>query len=224
MLRVSRVVPVLVETSSFTSTETTMQLAELTVMDAAKIAAGNWRRFDCFVWFREEELKRPNDWAIIYTKNRESGLLDESNSSVIRKQMQLFAEGDDPDVVFESHSHWVVGHVDGFSIRVFKRSRITKAFRKYHELVEQMDVYPFLDESDYSDREYEATISNIEDTAWQLKKEFDLPEGWVGEVYSWLSDNECGELENVDDQGGYPSEEALKQTFDALGDALSSVS
>jgi len=214
---VSRVVPVLFETSSFTSTETTMQLAELTVKDAAEVAAGNWRRFDCFVWFREEELKRPEDWAIIYTKSRESGLLDESNASVIRKEMQPFAEGDDPDVVFESHSHWVVGHVDGFSIRVFKRGRVTRAFRKYHELVEQMDVYPILDETDYSNREYEATVSNIEDAAWQLKKEFDLPEGWVGEVHSWLSDNECSELENVDDQGGYPSVEALKRAFAAIG-------
>ena len=194
-----------------------MQLAELSVKDAAKAAAGNWRRFHCFVWFRDKELKRPDDWAIIYTHNRDSGLLDESNSSVIHKELQPFADGDDPDVVFESHHHWAVGHVDGFSIRVFKRGRITKAFRKYHELVEQMDVYPILDESDYSDREYEATISNVEDAAWRLKKEFDLPEGWVGEVYSWLSDNECGELENVDDRGGYPDEEALKRAFVALG-------
>jgi hypothetical protein len=194
-----------------------MQLAELTVKDAAKAAAGNWRRFHCFVWFRDKELKRPDDWAIIYTHNRDSGLLDESNSSVIHSEMQPFAEGDDPDVVFESHSHWAVGHVDGFSIRVFKRGRITKSFRKYHELVEQMDVYPILDESDYSDREYEATISNVEDAAWRLKKEFDLPEGWVGEVFSWLSENECCELENVDDRGGYPDEEALKRAFAALG-------
>jgi hypothetical protein len=56
-----------------------------------------------------------------------------------------FTEGDDPDVVFESHSHWAVGHVDGFSIRVFDGDgKITEAFRKYHELAEAMDDYPIL--------------------------------------------------------------------------------
>ena len=194
-----------------------MQLAELTVNDAAKTAAGNWKNFNCFVWFRDKEVKHAEDWAIFYTHNRDSGLLDQSNASVIHKAMQPFAEGSNPDVVFESHSHWAVGSVDGFSLRVFKRGRITKAFRKYHELQRQMDDYPILDETDYSNREYEATVSNIEDAAWRLKKEFSLPEGWAEEVYGWLSDHECCEIENVDDQGGYPSEDALKRAFGTLG-------
>ena len=194
-----------------------MQLAELSVEDAAKTAAGNWKNFKCFVWFRDKEVKDADNWAIIYTRHRDSRLLDESNASVIRKEMLPFAEGDDPDVVFESHSHWAVGHVDGFSLRVFKRGKITEAFRKYHELMEQVDDYAYLDETDYSNREYDATMSNIDDAAWRLKKEFALPDDWVGEVYSWLSDNESSEIENVDDQGGFPSEEALTRAFEALG-------
>src|SRR5687768_9241519 len=114
------------------------QLGEMELKDAAHEAAGNWQNFSCFAWFRQRELKRPEDWAIIYTHHRDSGLLDQSNASVIAKAMQPFAEGKDPDLVFESHSHWAVGHVDGFSIRVFKRGRITKAFRTYHELAERM--------------------------------------------------------------------------------------
>ena len=80
-----------------------------------------------------------------------------------------------------------------------------------------MDDYPILDESDYSNREYEATLSNLTDAVWRLKNEFDLPEGWECEVYSWLSDHDSSQVENRDDQGGYPSEEALKAAFEALG-------
>ena len=193
-----------------------MQLAELSIEDAAKTAAGNWKNFQCFVWFRDKEMKDADNWAILYTHSRDSRLLDESNASVIRKEMLPFADGDDPDVVFESHSHWAVGHVDGFSLRVFKRRQITKAFRKCHELMEKLHDYAYLDETDYSNREYEATWSNIEDAAWRLKNEFALPDDWVGEVYSWLSDNESSEIESRDDQGGYPSEKALKRAFEAL--------
>jgi len=192
-------------------------LGEMTVEDAAEQAAGNWQRFNSFVWFRDKEVDDPDQWALIYTHNRDSGLLDQSNAKVISKAMAPFTDGDDPDLVFEAHSHWAVGHVDGFSIRVFdSNGEITEAFRKYHELAEAMDAYPILDESDYSERELEATLENIEDAAWRLKNEFDLPEGWVWQVYDWLSENRSGEVDNADDQGGYPSEAAMREAFDAL--------
>lgn len=193
-------------------------LAILDIEETAQKAAGNWQQFDCFVWFRERELEDADQWAIIYSHNRDSGLLDESNAAVIAKTMEQFTEGDDPDVVMESHHHWAVGHVDGFSIRVFDdKGEITEAFRKFHELAEQMADYPILDESDYSDREYEATLENIDDAASRLKKECALPNGWVSQVYNWLSDHCEGEIENVDEQGGYPSDDALREAFSALG-------
>src|ERR1700676_4962772 len=95
-----------------------MRLGELDLEDAAQGAAGNWQRFTCFWWDRGTDLDDADDWAIIYTHNRDSGLLDQRNAEVIRKAMQPFSDTDDPDVVFESHSHWAVGHVDGFSLRV----------------------------------------------------------------------------------------------------------
>ena len=194
-----------------------MQLADLTVEEAAQTAVGNWKKFQCFVWYRDDQVNDPDNWAIVYTHHRDSGLLDESNASSIRKAMPPFAEGDDPDVVFESHDHWAVGHVGGFSIRVFKNDQITDAFRKYHELMEKRDEYPILDETDYSNREYEATLSNIKDAAWRLKKAFELPEEWASDVYSWLFDNESSEVDNRDDQGGCPSEEALGRAMAGLG-------
>jgi len=193
-------------------------LGTIDLEQAAKKAAGNWKRFNSFVWFRDKDVEDADKWAIIYTHNRDSGLLDQSNASVIAKAMEPFALHDDPDVVFESHHHWAVGHVDGFSLRAFDASgQVTDAFKQYHELAQQMDDYAYLDEEDHSRREYEATLENIADAAWRVKRQFVLAEGWESEVHSWLSDHRPGEVENRDDQGGYPSEDALRDAFAALG-------
>jgi hypothetical protein len=195
----------------------TTSLGELTLEEAAKQAAGNWRNFECFVWHRRSELTDPDNWAIMYTHHRDSGLLDQSNASIIEKVLEPIAKGEDPDVVFERHFHWAVGHIDGFSVRVFRNGEITEAYWKYRELQERISDYPMLDEEDYSRREYEATLDNIKDTAWRLKNEFDLPEGWEGQAYDWLSENDCRAIENVDDQGGCPSEEELREALASLG-------
>src|SRR4051812_25671281 len=97
----------------------TIMLGTLDLEDAAKDAVGNWQRFNCFVWFRDREVEDAIQWAIIYTHNRDSRLLDQSNAAFIAKTMKPFSDAADPDVIFESHDHWAVGHVDGFSIRVF---------------------------------------------------------------------------------------------------------
>jgi hypothetical protein len=192
-------------------------LGEMTLEDAATEAAGNWKSWTCFVWDRERDLDDPDNWAIHYTHNRDSGLLAQSNADAITEAMEPFTEDDDPDVVMESHSHWACGHVDGFSIRVFRNGEITEAFKTYHELSEQLAEYPILDEEDYSERELEATIENINDAAWRVKHEYDLPDGWESEVYSWLSDHRQSAIENRDDQGGYPEQDDLRAAFDALG-------
>ena len=194
-----------------------MSIGELTLEEAAKDVAGNWQRFDSFVWFRERDLEDPENWAIIYTHNRDSGLLDQSNADQINEAMEPFTDGDDPDVVMESHDHWAVGHVDGFSIRVYRDGSITDAFKTYHELTERLADYPILDEEDYSRREYEATLSNISDAVWRVKDEYALPDGWESEVFSWLSDHRQRAVENRDDQGGYPEQDDLRAAFEALG-------
>ena len=190
----------------------------LDLKEAAKDLAGNWREFGSdFCWHRKYDLESPNDWAIIYTHNRDSGLLDLSNADVIAEAMKTFTKGSNPDVVFESHDHWAVGHVDGFSIRVYRHGRITKAFRTYLELSWKLVDCSVLDEDDYFHRYYEATIENIGDAAWRLKRDYNLPKGWEVKVYHWLSEHDVLEIEDQDDRGGYPSEEALRKAFDALG-------
>ena len=192
-------------------------LGELTLEDAAKQAAGNWQRFQCFVWDRHRDLDDADQWAIIYTHNRDSGLLDQSNAAATAQALEPFTEADKPDVMAEHHHHWACGWIDGWAIRVYRDGRITEAFEAYHALVERLADYPVLDEEDYSRREYEATLANLTDAAWKVKHDFDLPDGWEGDVFSWFWDIDQSAVENRDDQGGYPTEDQLRAAFDALG-------
>lgn len=195
-----------------------VELGEMDLEQAAKRAVGNWRRFDSFAWLYASDLEDADDRAIIYTHHRDSGLLAQSNAAQIEKALEPFTEGDDPEVIPEHHSHWAVGWIDGVSIRVFDgNGQVTEAFKAYHALAEQMADYPLLDESDFSNREYEATLENIGNAAWRLKRQFDLPESWEGDVYSWLSEHNCTAIESTDDQGGWPDEDELEAAFLALG-------
>lgn len=179
--------------------------------------AGNWKKFDSFAWHSRREIDGPENWAVVYTHHRDSGLLDRSNVGVIIEKLAPFTEGDDPDVVEERHSHFAVGYIDGFSIRVFRDGEITQAFRVYHELAVRLDNYPVLDESDYSEKDYDATLDNITDAARRLRHDYVLPDDWPGEVYSWLSEHNQRAVENRDDHGGYPGEDDLREAFEALG-------
>ena len=192
-------------------------IGEMTLEEAASQAAGNWKRYSCFCWDRLREIDDPEDWAIIYTHHRDSRLLDQSNAAAMADALMSFSETENPDVVFESHSHWAVGHVDGFSIRVYRDDAITHAFHTYYRLMEQLDGYPVLDEADYSSREYEAALENIEDAAWRIKSTYDLHDGWEAEVYEWLSAHRPGADANKDDRGAYPSEYDLLDAFNGLG-------
>jgi len=203
-----------IHTSALEKTMPTL-LGEIDLEPAAKQAAGNWMSFECFCWDKATELADAENWAIVYTHQRDSGLLDQSNAAAIEKALEPFLNGN--DVVAESHSHWLVGWIDGFSIRVVRNGEITEAFQTYHELRQRLDDYPILDETDYSNREHEATVENIGEAAWRLKREFDLPDDWQSDVYEWFSKHNEGAIDDTDDQGGWPSEEELEEAFASLG-------
>lgn len=191
--------------------------------NVAKEAAGNWEKFDSFGWQGSYKRDDADKWTIVYTSNRDSKLLEQSNAAVIENMLEPYCKGRgalnaaDPDCVSESHGHWAVGHVDGYSIRVFNaKGEITPAFKKWVEIQNSLSDYPVLDESDYSEREYEATLENIKSIGYSLVKD-DAPEGWEGEVYTYLSDNHEGSLENSDDDGGYPDKDLVEEALESLG-------
>jgi hypothetical protein len=187
------------------------------VETVGRLLAGNWRRFDRFAWSRGHRLKDADRWCIWYTSHRDAGLLAQSNEQVIHKRLEPFSEGDNADVVFEQHSHWAVGHVDGFSIRVVRGDGgITDAFREFCSINEALEDCPILDEQDYVEREYLATLDNYRSEMWRLRD--DLPEGWEAEVYSWFSDHgDDRYTANSDDQGGYAPREAIIEALEDLG-------
>ena len=92
--------------------------------------------------------KTREEWAIVYTHNRDSDLLDQSNADAIDKALAPFTEGDSPDVRAEHHGHWACGWIDGYAIRVYRNGQITEAFRAYHALAARLADYPVLDEED----------------------------------------------------------------------------
>lgn len=184
------------------------------VQDLAKHLVGNWKKFESFVWW--ETPDDDDNWTIVYTSSRDSELLEQSNDYVITKALEPFTRGKDPDVRPESHSHWGVGSVNGFAIRVYAADgSITPAFATYADLALAMQEYPVLDEQDYSNREYAATPEFIDDELRGILGG-PPPKGASNKVFSWLWDNEQDELENVDDRGGSPSTESITQAVEAL--------
>ena len=188
--------------------------------DVAAVAAelaGNWQRFDCFDWYRGNDLPDASNWLVWYTGSPQSGLLEESNRKVTNDRLAKFSEGDDPDLVSERHSLWVVGNLTGFSIRVLgPDGAVTDAFREFCRVQEALDGYPILDDQDYSDREYAATLESYRNEMWQQNGE--LPEGWAGEVYEWFEKHSNQEyVESRDDRGGYAPREAITEALTDLG-------
>jgi hypothetical protein len=180
---------------------------------AAEAIVGNWKSFDCFAW--HDQPVNPDHWCIVYTHNRDSGLLDQSNAGVIDSAMSRFERYGTARQ--ESHNHWACGWVDGWSIRVYNASgTITKAFRAYFDLMSKLADYPVLDEEDYSRRETEATIENIRACGRRMLAD-NAPEDWASQCYNWFLDNNQCAVESRDDQGGYPSDEEMKDCLSALG-------
>ena len=187
------------------------------LIEAAKEAAGNWRKFESFGWSRVGQLDDPESWTMVYTHHRDSRLLDQSNAAAIEDALSPFLEADDPDIIEEHHGHWACGWIDGFAIRVFRNGEVTQAFRTYAEIVDRLDNYPVLDEEDYSRREYEATLDNFDCAISGIRDEYELPDDWKQEVFDWFWQYDQRAVENRDDSGGYPSEEELESAFTALG-------
>jgi hypothetical protein len=187
------------------------------VEEAARLLAGNWRRFECFCW-DNSRLPYADDCFIWNLRSRDAGLLEESNCEQIKKALEPFTEGDDPDVWFETHHHWAVGWLEAAVVRVFnpQTRAVTAAFREVCRLRERLESYPILCESHYSELEYATTLDSYASEMWRERKT--LPEGWQGEVYSWFSEHgqDCY-TESRDDQGGYAPREAIIIALTDLG-------
>jgi hypothetical protein len=187
----------------------------------AKEAVGNWLKFGDFGW--NDQPEDANDWMIHHTRNRDSSLIAQSNHAAIEKALAQF---DESTVRAQHFGHWACGWVDGFAIKVHSADgTLTDAFKVWCEIERALADYPLLDDSDYSEREYNAGIENITSILDSMGRRADcdtLPD-WSGnsdvacKVLGWLFDNEQAETESTDDNGAYPSEESIKRALEALG-------
>lgn len=115
------------------------------VNTAAKEAAGSWRRIRSFAWHRACRLSDPDAWLIYYTSHRDSDDRVKATEAAINERLKPFADGSDPDVVFERHHHWAVNYIDGFSLRVIRPDgSITDAFREFCRIMASLQANPIL--------------------------------------------------------------------------------
>lgn len=147
-------------------------------------------------------------WGFTFAKHRDSGLLEQSNYEVIKKDLEeRFSE----DVQSEHFGHWAVGWIDELAVRMLdKKGKITAAGMAALEWQEKLADYPVADEEDYSERQTEATIENI-------MSEGRIDRDKAGEVYGWLWDNNERALQDSDDQGGYPYRDQIEKALRGLG-------
>ena len=196
--------------------KTRPRLGDLPLEAAATAAAGNWRRFDAFVWDGADRLPDPERWCVHYTHHRDSGLLDHSNAEQIWAALLPHLFGDDPDAAVERHIHWAVGHIDGVCVRVDRGGRITDAFRTLHGLLASLSEYPVLDEEHYGELQDEATFQNVAAAVDAACETPDAAGDRAERVHGWLCEHRPDALENVDDSGGWPGDGDLRAAFAAL--------
>lgn len=159
----------------------------------------------------------PEHWCLgPVIRTRDSGLIDQSNAAMLEKHLESMPELEE-DWSIQSASHWACGWVDHLSFRLLdSEGKVTKIYHVLREWFDALEDYPLADDDDHSQREREATLEYIEYNGRRFLKS-DAPSDWVSQVELWLEENDPKELESRDDQGGAPSDGALKGALEALG-------
>lgn len=155
-------------------------------------------------------------------ENRDSDLLAESNADAIGK---MLAEVDPSNLSYsiERFNHWGAGWIDTIVFKALaKDGSLSPVYRCLQKIKSALENYPVLDEEDYSRREYEATLEDIESKGHTALSDTnlgtnDLPDDWVKTIFSWLWDNEQEEVEPIDGGGGRPSVESIRRALVGTG-------
>lgn len=160
----------------------------------AKESANNHAKFESFMWHDSPE--DAENWCIVHTVNRDSGILEKSNAAVIAKSLKPYIRSG--QVIEQHFNHWLCGWVDGYAIRVFHRNAkiITVAFKAWCDLNSELEECTVLDEDDYSRKQMEAAIESIENNTPTISDT--APKYWSKKVYSELCRTKPEAVEEVD--------------------------
>jgi hypothetical protein len=191
----------------------------------AKKWAGNWRPWPSFGWnHRQLDIYDPDQWLIYHPMHRDSGLIDRSNTEVMKKALRRYTRKEPEDVVLTQFSHWAYGWVEAIIIRVYRpakegaKRRITNAFKKFLELHQAMEEYPVLDSEHLAKLEERENVQTIRSYAKRfIIDDANVPTYWEYEVLSWFATNDESALEDNSGQGCFPSDDQYKAALKALG-------
>jgi hypothetical protein len=153
-------------------------------------------------------LRSQQDWLVVPTgRNRDSDLLTLSNFDAALKMMG----GEDDDCEVHRFGHWANGW---FEIIIVKPD--TKAATTAGEIEEALENYPVLDEDDWSLREYEAYVDNVENACRPMLPK-DEPDNWLNEVLCYLDENELGEASRQNPEQCGLSDDDAREALSVLG-------
>jgi len=102
-----------------------------------------------------------------------------------------------------------------YSCQADIQAETTPAFNTWCEFALSLEDYPLLDETDYSQREFDDTLEQIAFVVPELIE--NLPSNYLRKIYSWLWENDQLELEVCDGRGACPSESAVAKACETLG-------
>jgi hypothetical protein len=183
--------------------------------------AGNWLKREAFAWSPRDRPDEAEAFGLFVLRTRDSGLIEQSNAAVIARALEPFAGDDEAtsDVVLLRCRHFGFGWCDEVAVRVYRTGTrgTTEAFDTLAALVGRMGHDAVLDELDHARRSYDAALENIRASLIGTVVCVDrLPAGWEGQVYRWLLVNDARQLEDSDDRGAAPGDEAVVEALTAL--------
>lgn len=158
----------------------------------------------------------PEHWTLgPRLRTRDSMILDEVNADALCTALEEHPEFED-DYYVTRCSHFGPGWVEHLSFRVLTpEGEPTAIWRWLAEWFDALSDYPCADDAEFSRREMEATVENIEAVGRRYTHD-NVPDDWGTQVYRWLWDNAQREVESCDGSGGYPGDEPVRQALKAL--------
>jgi len=152
-------------------------------------------------------------------ETRDSGIRDKANSKCIKEMLAEDPSLDD-DWEVACCGHWLSGWIEQLSFRVLEDDgSLTRMSRVIKGIYDGLSEHPVLDDSLYSEMEYDDTLSNIENHWSAAKLKDELPDDWPSKMYGWWHGND--DYDAIDDpdgrSGGCPNEDQFEECARALG-------
>ena len=124
----------------------------------AKENVGNWTKWPHYIHTGDCDPEK--DVLIHLDSGNQADTLEDSNRATIERELK---EADPDNVSFSYENHWAVGKINSVVITALDdNGDETPAWIKIVELAAALADYPILDESDFSEREWNELTDNVQ--------------------------------------------------------------